>query len=236
MSDKTIKQKLRHGVHFSAKVIVVGDVAVGKTSLIRQFTNQMITREYYMTIGVDYLIKEIEIPNNEKTGKNKTLRFQLWDTAGQERFRSITSAYYKDATCAILVFSLADPTSFQKIVDVWYPDIIRTCSPHTHIVLVGTKSDLCKYPNRTFDRRVRDWAKENEIPFYETNMSDTFAVHDIFYETGKKIFNIVSTGVELPGFRCLDVDIDTILLHQSRILSDDTESQKKWYELWRWCF
>jgi small GTP-binding protein len=229
MSNKT--NNIGH--HYSAKVVVVGDVAVGKTSLVRQFTSQYITRDYYMTVGVDYSIKELDIPNCLDINRPWKLKYQIWDTAGQERFRSITTAYYKDATCAILVFALDDPNSFDRIVNVWYPDIVRLCSIHTHIVLVGMKEDCCRSYNRGFLHRVDTWTKEHSIPFFKASVTDPIRIYEIFYETGRELFKLLMNDFDLPGMKCLDTNNNNGI---KRISYSGGVNEKKWYDFWSWCF
>jgi small GTP-binding protein len=93
---------------YLAKILVIGDGGVGKTSLITRFTDLRFNQSYTATIGVDFKSKVIE-------HDGKTIKLQIWDTAGQERFRNITQAYYRGATGILLTFSLTDLRSFQNI-------------------------------------------------------------------------------------------------------------------------
>lgn len=83
------------------KVVLVGNAGVGKTCLVRRFTQGMFPPGQGATIGVDFMIKTVEV-------EGEKIKLQIWDTAGQERFRSITQSYYRSAHALILVFDVAN--------------------------------------------------------------------------------------------------------------------------------
>ncbi|XP_008946038.1 PREDICTED: ras-related protein Rab-36 isoform X1 [Merops nubicus] len=118
-----------------SKVVVVGDLYVGKTSLINRFCKDNFDRDYKATIGVDFEIERFEIigiPYN----------LQIWDTAGQEKFKCIASAYYRGAEVIITVFDLADIQTLDHTKQ-WLEDALRENEPDSiFIFLVGTKKDL----------------------------------------------------------------------------------------------
>ncbi|XP_053849605.1 ras-related protein Rab-36 isoform X2 [Vidua macroura] len=118
-----------------SKVVVVGDLHVGKTSLINRFCKDHFDRDYKATIGVDFEIERFEIigmPYN----------LQIWDTAGQEKFKCIASAYYRGAEVIITVFDLADIQTLDHTKQ-WLEDALRENEPDSSFIfLVGTKKDL----------------------------------------------------------------------------------------------
>uniref|UniRef100_A0A8C3Q7A6 Ras-related protein Rab-36 n=1 Tax=Geospiza parvula TaxID=87175 RepID=A0A8C3Q7A6_GEOPR len=118
-----------------SKVVVVGDLHVGKTSLINRFCKDNFDRDYKATIGVDFEIERFEIigmPYN----------LQIWDTAGQEKFKCIASAYYRGAEAIITVFDLADIQTLDHTKQ-WLEDALRENEPDSSFIfLVGTKKDL----------------------------------------------------------------------------------------------
>uniref|UniRef100_W5M4L9 Ras-related protein Rab-36 n=1 Tax=Lepisosteus oculatus TaxID=7918 RepID=W5M4L9_LEPOC len=118
-----------------SKVVVVGDLHVGKTCLINRFCKDVFDRDYKATIGVDFEIERFEI-----SGIPYTL--QIWDTAGQEKFKCIASAYYRGAQVIITVFDLADIRTLENTRQ-WLEDALRENEPNSSFVfLVGTKKDL----------------------------------------------------------------------------------------------
>lgn len=90
------------------KLVFLGDISVGKTSIISRFMYDSYDNNYQPTIGIDFLLKTIFIGD-------RSLRLQIWDTAGQERFRSLIPNYIRDASIAILVFDLSNRHSFLNI-------------------------------------------------------------------------------------------------------------------------
>jgi len=121
------------------KVLVVGDIAVGKTSIIRRYVNRSFSTQYKTTVGVDFHLKTL------KKG-DQTIRLQLWDIAGQERFGSMTRIYYKDAVGAFVVFDVSR-TSTLETVSRWKQDIdqkvnLREGEESIPVVLLANKIDM----------------------------------------------------------------------------------------------
>ncbi|KAF0292160.1 Ras-related protein Rab-23 [Amphibalanus amphitrite] len=92
----------------AVKVVIVGNGAVGKSSMIQRYCRGTFTKEYKKTIGVDFLERMIEVYDDP-------VRLMLWDTAGQEEFDAITKAYYRGAQACVLTFSTVDRASFQAV-------------------------------------------------------------------------------------------------------------------------
>ncbi|XP_044005182.1 ras-related protein Rab-23 [Aphidius gifuensis] len=120
-------------LEISLKVVIVGNGAVGKSSMIQRFCKGTYTRDYKKTIGVDFLERQIEIDNED-------VRLMLWDTAGQEEFDAITAAYYRGAHACVLAFSGTDRDSFDAIPS-WKLKIEKECG-EIPTVLVQNKIDL----------------------------------------------------------------------------------------------
>lgn len=119
----------------AAKVIVVGDVSVGKTCLITKFCHEVYDANYKATIGVDFEVEKFSV-------LHVPFSLQIWDTAGQERFRSITSAYYRGAQVVILVFDLSLASSLYN-TPKWLEETLESNGGHDPLrFLVGTKKDL----------------------------------------------------------------------------------------------
>ncbi|KAI5096664.1 ras-related protein Rab-34 isoform X1 [Silurus meridionalis] len=118
-----------------AKVIVVGDVAVGKTSLINRFCRDRYEKGYKATIGVDFEMERFEI-------LGVPFSLQLWDTAGQERFKCVASTYYRGAQAIIVVFDLSNYYSLDNARQ-WLDDAMIDNDPSSVLLfLIGTKKDL----------------------------------------------------------------------------------------------
>ncbi|XP_036597734.1 ras-related protein Rab-36 isoform X3 [Trichosurus vulpecula] len=122
-----------------SKVVVLGDLYVGKTSLINRFCKDVFDRDYKATIGVDFEIERFQIAGIPYS-------LQIWDTAGQEKFKCIASAYYRGAQVIITTFDLADIQTLGHTRQ-WLADAQRENEPGSSFVfLVGTKKDLLSGP------------------------------------------------------------------------------------------
>ena len=125
----------------TVKLLILGDAAVGKTSLINQYVSNSFAESYISTVGIDFKEKIVPI-------KGRKIRMQIWDTAGQERFHNITKAYYRGAQAMAIMFDLTDHESFRNI-QYWLENI-EECGDKKHEkILVGGKADL------SHDRKVR---------------------------------------------------------------------------------
>ncbi|XP_053599077.1 ras-related protein Rab-23 [Microplitis demolitor] len=120
-------------LEISLKVVIVGNGAVGKSSMIQRFCKGTFTRDYKKTIGVDFLEREIEVDGED-------IRLMLWDTAGQEEFDAITAAYYRGAHACVLAYSATDRDSFDAIPS-WKLKVENECG-EIPTVLVQNKIDL----------------------------------------------------------------------------------------------
>ena len=97
------------------KVVLIGDSGVGKSNLLSRFTRNEFNLESKSTIGVEFATRSIQVDN-------KTIKAQIWDTAGQERYRAITSAYYRGAVGALLVYDIAKHLTYEN-VERWLKEL-----------------------------------------------------------------------------------------------------------------
>ena len=118
------------------KMIVIGDVAVGKTSLVNRFCKKVFDHDYKATIGVDFEVERFEILNAPFT-------LQMWDTAGQERFQCIAAAYYRGAHIVTIVFDISDISTLANAAK-WLEAAMKENQNSSNLLvfLVGTKKDL----------------------------------------------------------------------------------------------
>ncbi|KAL1296999.1 hypothetical protein AAFC00_004595 [Neodothiora populina] len=119
----------------SVKLVLLGEAAVGKSSLVLRFVNNDFQPNKEPTIGAAFLTKKITLPTRQ-------IKFEIWDTAGQERFASLAPMYYRNAQAALVVYDLTKPSSLVKARH-WVAELQRQASPGIVIALCGNKSDLC---------------------------------------------------------------------------------------------
>mmetsp|Transcript_14073 Transcript_14073/g.15561 ORF Transcript_14073/g.15561 Transcript_14073/m.15561 type:complete len:218 (-) Transcript_14073:88-741(-) len=167
------------------KIVLVGDSAVGKSNLLWRFTKNEFYEETKSTIGVEFAVKSVEV-------EAKTIKAQIWDTAGQERYRAITSAYYRSAVGAMLVYDISKKDTFDNI-ERWLTELRQHADANIVIMLVGNKSDL-KHLREVPTEKAREFCQENGLSLVETSAKDNsyvdFAfqklITDIYHETVKK--------------------------------------------------
>ncbi|KAL8935970.1 MAG: hypothetical protein Q9216_005169 [Gyalolechia sp. 2 TL-2023] len=118
----------------SVKLVLLGEAAVGKSSLVLRFVNNDFQENKEPTIGAAFLTQKCNLPH-------RTIKFEIWDTAGQERFASLAPMYYRNAQSALVVYDITKPTSLIKARH-WVAELQRQASPGIVIALVGNKLDL----------------------------------------------------------------------------------------------
>jgi len=128
-----ITDLLEEDAEIAIKVVIVGNGAVGKSSMIQKYCRGIFTAEYKKTIGVDFLEKRLSVQGED-------VRLMLWDTAGQEEFDCITRAYYRGAQACVIAFSTTDRDSFYQ-VRRWKKKVEEECGS-IPMVLVQNKMDL----------------------------------------------------------------------------------------------
>ncbi|KAF1996501.1 ras-domain-containing protein [Amniculicola lignicola CBS 123094] len=118
----------------SVKLVLLGEAAVGKSSLVMRFVNNDFQENKEPTIGAAFLTQKCSLPT-------RTIKFEIWDTAGQERFASLAPMYYRNAQAALVVYDITKPSSLTK-AQHWVAELQRHASPGIVIALVGNKFDL----------------------------------------------------------------------------------------------
>ncbi|XP_034030107.1 RAB11a, member RAS oncogene family, like [Thalassophryne amazonica] len=165
------------------KVVLIGDSGVGKSNLLSRFTRNEFNLESKSTIGVEFATRSIQV-------EGKTIKAQIWDTAGQERYRAITSAYYRGAVGALLVYDIAKHLTYEN-ADRWLKELKDHADSNIVIMLVGNKSDL-RHLRAVPTDEARAFAEKNGLSFLETSALDSTNVEQAFHTILTAIYNIVS--------------------------------------------
>ena len=126
------------------------------------------------------------------TIKERNIRLQIWDTAGQEAFRSITRSYYKNSTCAFIVYDITSRKTFDNVV-IWLKECRDMCFKDILIVLVGNKSDLEGRRAVSFEEGQK-FADDNQLLFFETSAKDGSNIQEIFTESATNLVDKIESG------------------------------------------
>ncbi|MHA1829875.1 MAG: Rab family GTPase [Candidatus Heimdallarchaeaceae archaeon] len=120
---------------YNFKILLLGDAAVGKTSLVQRFVHDRFDTSYLMTIGMEPSEKHVSLQDGT------LVALSIWDLAGQDRFQFIRHTFYKGAKAALLVFDLTRSSTL-KNVQKWNKEFVENCGSDVVKILVGNKNDL----------------------------------------------------------------------------------------------
>jgi Ras-related protein Rab-1A len=162
------------------KILLVGDSGVGKSCIVTRYTDDVFTKNYMSTIGVDFKVCTLDIDN-------KIIKFQIWDTSGQERFREITNSYYRGVRGVIMVYDVTNIDSWNHI-NKWYTDIISASGTDTVFMLIANKCD--ETASRVVSTEVgEDYSKKMGILYNETSALDGTNINEVFTMLGKTLMS-----------------------------------------------
>ncbi|CAN4103205.1 unnamed protein product [Withania somnifera] len=165
------------------KLVLIGDSGVGKSNLLSRFTKNEFNLESKSTIGVEFATKSLNIDG-------KVIKAQIWDTAGQERYRAITSAYYRGAVGALLVYDVTRHVTFENVTR-WLKELRDHTDPNIVVMLLGNKSDLRHLVAVSTDE-AKSLAEKEALYFMETSALEATNVANAFTEVLTQIYRIVS--------------------------------------------
>ncbi|XP_044894608.1 ras-related protein Rab-30 isoform X1 [Felis catus] len=182
---------------FLFKIVLIGNAGVGKTCLVRRFTQGLFPPGQGATIGVDFMIKTVEI-NGEKVKVSERLsnlsmatqegrELQIWDTAGQERFRSITQSYYRSANALILTYDITCEESFRCLPE-WLREIEQYASNKVITVLVGNKIDLAER-REVSQQRAEEFSEAQDMYYLETSAKESDNVEKLFLDLACRLIS-----------------------------------------------
>ncbi|KAI7727449.1 hypothetical protein M8C21_024060 [Ambrosia artemisiifolia] len=165
------------------KLVLIGDSGVGKSNLLSRFTRNEFNLETKSTIGVEFATRSLDVDG-------KVIKAQIWDTAGQERYRAITSAYYRGAVGALLVYDVTRHATFESI-ERWLKELRDHTDPNIVVMLIGNKSDL-RHLLAVSTEDGKALAEKESLYFMETSALEATNVENAFSEVITQIYRIVS--------------------------------------------
>ena len=155
------------------KLIVVGDINTGKSSILNRFTKNVFEEHYQATIGLDFISKNYIIHNQE-------VRLVLYDTAGQEKFRSLIPMYIREAQIILLIYDISNKNSFNSIPK-WFSDILNVKDDEAVFGLIGNKNDLNDKREVTYEEGKK-LADEKNIIFEEISAKTGNNINELFHD------------------------------------------------------
>ncbi|KAJ8494043.1 hypothetical protein OPV22_015764 [Ensete ventricosum] len=165
------------------KLVLIGDSGVGKSNLLSRFTRNEFNLESKSTIGVEFATRSVTVDT-------KVLKAQIWDTAGQERYRAITSAYYRGAVGALLVYDVTRRPTFENVAR-WLKELRDHTDPNIVVMLIGNKSDL-RHLVAVPTEDGKAYAERESLYFMETSALEATNVENAFQEVLTQLYRIVS--------------------------------------------
>eukprot|EP01128_Nolandella_sp_AFSM9_P006348 TRINITY_DN3238_c0_g1_i2.p1 TRINITY_DN3238_c0_g1~~TRINITY_DN3238_c0_g1_i2.p1 ORF type:complete len:215 (-),score=27.75 TRINITY_DN3238_c0_g1_i2:30-674(-) len=171
------------------KVLVIGEYAAGKTSIIRRFCESYFTPNYKLTIGVDFAVKEVEVEDQKVT-------LQLWDVAGHERFGTMTRVYYKYAIAAVVVYDLSRPATLEAVTK-WRDDVnskvVLANDEPIPIILLANKCDLDEVTQPGEEMQM--FARENGfLAFFPTSAQADIGINEAMDFLVKQILRVADAN------------------------------------------
>ncbi|KAL1809435.1 hypothetical protein DCAR_0728973 [Daucus carota subsp. sativus] len=198
-------------IDYVFKVVLIGDSAVGKSQLLSRFARNEFTIDSKATIGVEFQTKTLILDH-------KVVKAQIWDTAGQERYRAVTSAYYRGAVGAILVYDMTKRQTFEHIAN-WLEELRGRADKNIMIMLIGNKSDLGSLRAVPIED-AQEFADKENLCFMETSALEATNVEAVFLTVLKEIYRIISK----KSLAAKDIDYKAVSLKGTKLVVPGQES------------
>ena len=165
-----------------AKIVLLGDVSVGKTSIASRYCKNSFNEHHINTIGGAYQQQKVVLSNGAM------VKLHIWDTSGQERFRAMTNLYYRDAQVAILTYDIKNESSFSSI-EFWIQELkYKVENDKMILCLVGNKCDVDPNEKKISTTKGKNFAHENNMLFFETSAKTGEGVKDLFVTIANEVY------------------------------------------------
>ncbi|NHI88662.1 MAG: GTP-binding protein [Candidatus Thorarchaeota archaeon] len=160
---------------YKFRIVLLGEAAVGKTSLVRRYTENVFDEEYKQTIGTTFATKDIDVTDGE--GNVRTVRLNIWDMGGQSTYRELRRQFMKGASGAVIVYDVTRPETFMAMNN-WFESFKEVC-PDSPVIISANKVDLSE--NRMVPQEpgmmLRDWF---QAEYFETSAKTGDKVNNVF--------------------------------------------------------
>ncbi|XP_076007837.1 ras-related protein Rab-5C-like [Genypterus blacodes] len=163
---------------YLTKLVLVGEAAVGKSSLVLRFVKGQYSENHQSTIGAAFLTQTVCL-------EDATVKFEIWDTAGQERYHSLAPMYFRGAQAAIVVYDITNTETLARAKNSVL-ELRQQASPNIVIALAGNKADMAN--ERAVDlQEAQAYADDNNLLFMETSAKTAMNVKEIFLAIAMKL-------------------------------------------------
>ena len=184
---------------FTFKIVLIGDQAVGKTSLVLRYINDTFSEHYISTIGADFLIKDLQL-------MQAPVRLMIWDLGGQEQWEGIRARYMQGSDGVILIFDVSRKQNLQHYISNWVREVKDFIGEKTPVIVVANKIDLKPQVNL---KEAAKLMKSLNYPYIETSAKTGNRVEVIFQRiTAEIVLNKAEYVKKLKGVQ--DADISDI--------------------------
>ena len=160
---------------YKFRIVLLGEAAVGKSSLLRRYTENIFDEEYKQTIGTTFATKDVDVTDSE--GEVRKVRLNVWDMGGQSTYRELRRQFMKGASAAIIVYDVTRPETFMAMNN-WFESFKEVC-PDTPVLVSANKVDLADkrmVPSEP-GRMLRDWF---QAEYFETSAKTGVEVNNVF--------------------------------------------------------
>ena len=164
------------------KVVLIGEMGVGKTCIIEQFISNDFNQDQDSTITAQFCKKDFEFPGGEK------ITLDIWDTAGQEKFRALTRIFYKNAKAVIIVYSITNKQTFDEAKNYWYEQVKQNCHSDVIIAIAANKCDLYE-ERQVSDEEGEQFAKSIGAFFASTSAKNDSGITNLFENIAMKMLD-----------------------------------------------
>lgn len=166
---------------FKFRVVLLGEAAVGKTSLVRRYTENTFEESYKQTIGTTFANRDVDISDPE--GNTRTVRLNIWDMGGQSTYRELRRQFMKGASAALIVYDVTRPETFMAMNN-WFESFREVC-PNAPALICANKVDLKQ------DRMVPVQPGEMLREWFQSEYHETSA------KTGEKVADVFTRCAEI---------------------------------------
>jgi len=172
------------------KLLLIGESCVGKSAIIKRFAEDKFAATATSTVGVDFLIKNLSIPES-----GKVVKLQIWDTAGQERYQLITPIFYRGANAIILVYDVTDTAALAGIRK-WHDEAMKLVSKDSvQFIIIGNKNDMQK-DKKISTREGLEFARSLDVNlFFETSAKTGSGIENTF---SKITAELIKRDIAIP--------------------------------------